>query len=251
MAQGRKINEVTVGGVTVSVWKAEDPAQPHHNNFQVDVGKPGDDNWVCVGGGGTGHIAPGSYLTASFPSDDFKSWNLRSRDHIDHDSWTLTGFAIGMRIPGLTKEELISNLRIFKIESIEANHPETSSSFLEEDYLLLGGGAHVTKQPSEAPGSQEVGGNMLTGSFIDSTISWCARSKDHFYFWKSPITAFAIGIRPTLKKQDGSVFGTVVTTFHSKEIVPQEYSHSEVSVGPLPGFALCGGEPPHTTIRVY
>ena len=40
MVQGDKINEVIVGGVTVSVWRAEDPSQNHHDDFKVEIGKP-------------------------------------------------------------------------------------------------------------------------------------------------------------------------------------------------------------------
>lgn len=77
MVQGVKINEVTEGGVTVSVWKATapapDPPPGHHYNVKVDVGV----DWVCIGGGGRGTYRypanstrvtayNGSYLTASF-----------------------------------------------------------------------------------------------------------------------------------------------------------------------------------------
>ena len=240
MGQGRKINEFSAGGVIVSVWKDIDPPKHHHNDFQVDVGVLGDDDWVCIGGGGKGHLYPGNYLTASFPSDDFKSWKLRSRDHIDGDESPLIGYAIGMKIPGLTKAELISNLKIFPNDSVETNHPFTSAWIDGDEYTLLGGGAHITRQPSEDPQSGEIGGNMLTGCYIDSTISWHARSKDHFYPWKSPITAFAIGIRKTLKKGN-EVFGTAITTFHSLDTQPQAYDLTETTVRPLPGYALCGG----------
>jgi hypothetical protein len=94
MVQGDRINQITVGGVTVSVWKAVDPPKSHHDDFTVEAGKPGDDNWVCVGGGGASDFHPikfdssighlthkGNYLTASFPSEDFKSWHISSRSY--------------------------------------------------------------------------------------------------------------------------------------------------------------------------
>jgi hypothetical protein len=76
MVQGKKVNEIIVGGVTISIWSATEPPNPtdqpiaHHDSFQVDVGAPGDDDWVCIGGGGTGSPAPGNFLTASYPSLD-------------------------------------------------------------------------------------------------------------------------------------------------------------------------------------
>ena len=244
MVQGTKINEITVGGVTVSVWTATDPPKSHHNDFNVEIGKPGeDDDWVCVGGGGAGSIETsflshstgiihfkGNYLTGSFPSNDFKSWNVCSRDHQDTYAIELVGYAIGMKIQGLNKEDLRPNLKLFESEGPSLNHPKHSCS-VEDGYLLLGGGFHVLDQP-------EGGGNMATGSFPDSTISWRAHAKDHDISSPSRIKVFAIGIRPTIMKGT-SPFGDVTTTYHSFENEPGY--ETNVSVNPLTGYALCGG----------
>src|SRR5919197_79321 len=135
MVQGTKINEITFAGVSISIWNAEDPPAGHHNLFEVDVGAP-DDDWVCIGGGGatpssSGVISNrGNFLTASFPSldangeADWKGWLISSRDHINPDVSTLTGYAIGMKIPQLSKHELISNLQLKKNTSDPAPHPE-------------------------------------------------------------------------------------------------------------------------------
>jgi hypothetical protein len=245
MVQGDKINEITVGGVTVSVWTAKDPSKSHHDDFKVEVGKPGeDDDWVCVGGGGIGGTEvsflshsgvthfKGNYLTASFPSDDFKSWNVFSRDHQDTYAVELVAFAIGMRIPGINKEELRPNLKLFTSESPSLNHPKHSCSIDSESFLLLGGGFQVLDEP-------EGGGNMATGSFPDSTVSWRAHSKDHDIDSPSRIKVFAIGIRPSIMKGT-SAFGDVTTTYHSFESVAGSGPDS-VPVKPLDGFALCGG----------
>lgn len=246
MVQGVKLNEITVGGVTVSVWRAyasaPDPPPGHHYNVKVDVGTIGDDDWVCIGGGGRGWVPSnylgGQILTASFPSEDFKSWNVSSRDHIHPDPTPLVGFAIGMKIPGLSKDELRSNLEIFKEDGASEPHPIVPgnqsgiSCFVGGEFsLLVGGGFHVLDQQP---------GNLGTGSFPDSTISWRASSKDHGILSPSRIRVFAIGIRPTIKKADGSVFGHVVTTFHSFGQLPG-LAHSTSTVGPLKDFALCGG----------
>ena len=152
MVQGTKINQVNGGGVTVSVWTAIDPptGNGHHTNFKVDVGVAGDDYWVCVGGGGRGSQYLGNYLTASFPSSDFKSWNIHSRDHEDKDDSPLTGFAIGLKIPGLTKTELIEHLHIFQ-DPLPAdlptmpkmNHPERSCFIDDKFSMLVGGGFEI------------------------------------------------------------------------------------------------------------
>src|SRR4029079_325027 len=110
-------------------------------------------------------------------------------------------------------DELISNLKIFKDTGASESHPERAC-FVGDGLLLLGGGFRILDQP---PG----GGNSATGSFPDSNVSWRARSKDHEIPSPSPITVFAIGINPTIRRADGSVFGAVVTTYHSFDLVPQ------------------------------
>ena len=137
-----------------------------------------------------------------------------------------------MRIEGLSKDELISNLKIFKDTGASVSSPERAC-FVGDGLLLLGGGFRVLDQP---PG----GGNFATGSFPDSNVSWRARSKNHEIPSPSPITVFAIGINPTLRRADGSVFGDVVTTYHSFDLVPGGSPVASM-VRPLPGFALCGG----------
>ncbi len=232
MVKGTKVNEMTVGGVTISIWTATDPPKHHHDLFQVDVGSDGDDDWLCIGGGGLGDTE--SFLVASFPSfdenmeADWKGWVVSSRDHMDPNIAPLIVFALGIKIPNLTKENLKSNLRVFKNESASVPHPEVSS-FVDNGFLLLGGGFHVLDQP-------QGGGNIGTGSFPDSNISWRARSKDHEVPSPSRIKSFAIGIRPTIRKLNGTKVGTVITSFHSFEDVE---SHAS-KVSPLPGMALCG-----------
>jgi hypothetical protein len=238
MVQGKKVNEITVGGITISIWSATEPQNPtdppiaHHDFFQIDVGATGDDDWVCIGGGGTGSPAPGNFLTASYPSldpsgqADWKGWVVASRDHINNDPCFITGYAIGMKIPPLSKQEIISHLKLFSNTSDDLPHPE-ASCFVEDGYLLLGGGFRVLDQRV---------GNLGNASFPDSTFSWRARSKDHYYPSPSHITAYAIGIRHTLKHANSEV-GNVVTSFHSSV----SYGSDLPEVEPLAGMAMCGG----------
>jgi hypothetical protein len=253
---GRRINEVsdTSGKLTLSVWKATDVLSGVHD-FQVDVA----DDWVCIGGGGTGRelsweggpnfttIYHGAnYLTASFPSVDndgnhnWKGWKIKSKDHIHANPWALIGYAIGMKHSDLNRGELISNLKIFQDVGMEVPHPEFRT-YLDQGYVLLGGGFHVVNQP---PGK----GNIGTASFPDSTISWRARSADMAVPSPSRLDVFAIGIREELKKPhpDGPDIGNAITSYSSTEFlsIPPAIpgSINPVSVAqPLPGFALCGG----------
>ena len=238
----------------MSVWKATDALTGIHD-FQVDV----DTDWVCIGGGGTGRelswkggpnfttIYHGAnYLTASFPSvdndgnHDWKGWKIKSKDHIHANPWALIGYAIGMKHSDLNKGELISNLKIFEDVGIPVPHPEFRT-YLDQGYVLLGGGFHVVDQPPSK-------GNIGTSSFPDSTISWRARSADMEVPSPSRLDVFAIGIREELKKPypDGPHIGNAITSYSSTEFLSMPPaipgSLSPVSVAqPLPGFALCGG----------
>jgi F5/8 type C domain len=58
---------------------------------------------------------------------DWKGWVISSREHINPDTSALKGFAIGMKIPPLSKQGLISNLGVFKNTSASESHPQTSS----------------------------------------------------------------------------------------------------------------------------
>ena len=168
-------------------------------------------------------------FTASFPSDDYKSWNIHSRDHQDADNVVLTGYAIGKKIPGLSKVELVENLHIFKDLGPSEHHPDRSCFVDSEFSMLVGGGFEIIDQP-----------NLATGSFPDSNISWRANSKDHDIDCLSPIRVLAIGIRPTIIRGDDSIFGDVITINHSFEQRIGE-AFAESTVRPLPGMALCGG----------
>lgn len=189
MVLGQIINQVqdASGKITISVWKATDVVSGHHD-FQVDVG----DDCVCIGGGATGRkreynpphggpmgafglLNPGNYLIGSFPSQDdtgqadFKGWRILTKDHIDQAQIAVIGYAIGMKHGDLNKQELISNLTVFKDVGIAVPHPQLRV-YVDQGFLLLGGGFHVL--------DQDAGGNIATASFPDSTISWRARSQD-------------------------------------------------------------------------
>ena len=150
MVLGREINEVqdASGKITISVWKATDILTGPHD-FQIDVG----DGWVCIGGGATGRelgykggpdfsttTTGANYLTASFPSldtsgqVDWKGWRVLSKDHIYPSPFSLIGYAIGMKHQDLTRDELISNLHVFRGIGMAVPHPELRV-YLEQGFL--------------------------------------------------------------------------------------------------------------------
>ena len=269
MVLGNIINQVNdaSGKITISVWKATDAVGGHHD-FEVEVGN----GWVCIGGGATGRhrvykpsaggfpfppfaaLTGANYLTGSFPSqddtgqEDCKGWRMLSRDHIDPGGQlALNGYAIGMKHRDLTRQELISNLHVFKGFGISVQHPDFRV-YVEQGFLLLGGGFRLDHSELDNADPPIQGGNIATASFPDSTISWRARSQDIQIPTSSSLEVIAIGIRENLKKPNptGPSIGNVITTFSSSELLnPPPESPGSVNpdsvAQPLPGFALCGG----------
>lgn len=96
--------------------------------------------------------------------EDWKGWTVATRDHEVADPCKLVGFALGMKVDGLSREELISNLKIFtELNANPTSHPELSC-YVEDGFLLLGGGFEVL--------DQDGGGNIATAYFPNSTYSW-------------------------------------------------------------------------------
>jgi F5/8 type C domain-containing protein len=192
-----------------------------------------------------------NYLTGSLPSvdangkEDWKGWRVLSRDHIHAGPFPLVVYAIGIKVQGLTRDELISNLSISKSSGMAVSHPEFRT-YLSQGYLLIGGGFNVLDQP-------EGGGNIATASFPDSTFTWRARSQDMEVVSPSRLEISAIGIKsqisvldPTPNDPNHRTHWNVVTSYSSTEFLyhppdPPGSLLSDSIAQPLPGFALCGG----------
>lgn len=167
--------------------------------------------------------------------EDWKGWTVATRDHEVADPCKLVGFALGMKVDGLSREELISNLKIFtESDANPISHPELSC-YVEDGFILLGGGFEVL--------DQDGAGNIATASFPNSTYSWMARSRDEDIPAPSRLRVFAIGISPNLMKPNPAgpptSIGNIDTTFASSESLA---SWACVATRTLsPGYALCGG----------
>jgi hypothetical protein len=61
-------------------------------------------------------------------------------------------YALGLRIQGMTRDQLLENIRVDVQDSGTASHPETSAN-MEADFVLLGGGfkAEYTGPVSSPP----------------------------------------------------------------------------------------------------
>jgi hypothetical protein len=186
------------------------------------------DEWVCIGGGGTGSESPARFLTASIPSEK-NGWIICSvdRDTSASDSINLTVYALGLQIAGMSVEDLKSNIKW------EGDLEETSGMSISIDtkFSLLGGSFQTAWE--ESPYSA---GKIVTASFPDSSLSWRAESFDlgddkHYH---DAIAVNAIGIKTDLRAGNTTV-GRIVSTFNRYENLQSTMTE------PLVGFALCGG----------
>jgi hypothetical protein len=113
------------GLVTVSVFEIRaSNQQQHFINFGVNV----DPDMICIGGGGVAAEAPqGALLTASYPNDDLSGWLVSSKDHEVPNPHFLTAYAIGLKIDGMNRNQLLNDfVRVDAADSGTGAHPEAA-----------------------------------------------------------------------------------------------------------------------------
>lgn len=206
------------GRVTVSLFlETATSPQQHFTDFPITV----DSDMVAISGGGRGDETIGALLTASYPDDNLETWLVSSKDHVDVDSHYLFGFAIGMKIAGMTRDQLRKSIGVFKQDSGVAPHPEATAS-IPNDFVLLGGGFHVFWQGA---------GNLATASFPsprEAWTAWTARSKDHEISDPSSILTYALGIQQrlqvgTIRLNVQVIDSSVVPHPRSTAVLPNEF----------------------------
>ncbi|MEW7277560.1 hypothetical protein ABW636_03090 [Aquimarina sp. 2201CG1-2-11] len=169
------------GKVTVKTFFAESGPSSHNNNAIAHV----DPDYVLVGGGAfTNYRGVGALLTESRPSENLTDWIASSKDHLRVDSHTLTVYAIGLKLEGVSADQLRQYIKLSKRTSSGQSHPNTFAT-VTNGYTLIGGGAKVNWSGA---------GNLLVHSY-PSGSSWYVKSKDHLRGNPASITAYAIGIK--------------------------------------------------------
>jgi hypothetical protein len=156
-------------------------------------------DYVLIGGGAWAKYVDGqmgALLTASYPDENYLDWHAESMEHLAASKYghTLYVYAIGLKLDGVTRDQLKNYIHISHSTSGTAEEPNASAS-VGSGYTLIGGGAYV----NNTYGS----GNLLTACY-PSGNSWYAASKDHGVVSANEITAYAIGIIPTIPN-----FGTL------------------------------------------
>jgi hypothetical protein len=130
--------------------------------------------------------APGVLLTASYPfAFSHNTWTVSTQEHIFPHSHRVQASVLGLKLAGLSADQLISQM-----ETVGAEGPQGSSSEavaqLSPGMLLVGGGAATAFSGA---------GHFLTASQPWLTTSWRAASKDHGIADMGTVFAYAIGIK--------------------------------------------------------
>ncbi len=173
------------GKITIAVFERVSPtASGHNTDFAIAV----PDDYVVIGGGGEGKNAPqGNLLTASYPNAGLTAWLVSTKDHVNADPVQVRGWAIGLKIAGLTPAQVRANLSVNTATSAYASHPDVTAA-LPAGYVLAGGGIKVNWSGA---------GNLATAS-APSGNGWRVRSKDHQNASPATATAYAIGINSSI-----------------------------------------------------
>jgi hypothetical protein len=164
----------------------------------TSLGVPSD--YVLVGGGAyTSDAGAGGYIMSTYPSGySTFNWNAQSHDHQTADTHTLTVYAVGLKIDGVTASTLESYMsRVSSPLPTQYVHAPTASVSLTAGYNLVGGGAVVTDLNGN--------GNFLIYSYPSSTTTWEVGSKDQNVNSFAGIVAYAIGIPSTIPGFSGQL----------------------------------------------
>ena len=213
------------GKITVSVFGARSGTQQQHwTDYAVSIDDP---DMVVIGGGGMAVETPaGALLTASYPKGDWSTWLVSSKDHGIANPHYLTAYAIGLKIDGMTRDQLVEALEVKSDHSSSIEpHPLADVDVDANDYLLLGGGFNILFNGA---------GNFATGSIPITAYTWMAASKDHGIPDPAILHVVAIGIKQHLP------VGDLKSISHCNSSVKAPHPRSTASL-PLPGYAMTGG----------
>ncbi|MBX6313129.1 MAG: hypothetical protein IRY99_09485 [Isosphaeraceae bacterium] len=209
------------GKITVAVFRREPRSdQRHYFDFACEV----PEDMVAIGGGAEAAELPGgALLTASYPSDDLSAWLASSKDHIIPQPHRLTCYAIGLKIAGMSRQQLWEHLHIAVQDSGQGNYPEASAT-VPMGHVMVSGGFQVAWSGGA--------GSLGTASFPKTSFSWTARSKDHEIASPAWIKAYAISLKRALP------VGIIQVTMTQQDSTPA--AHPVATAVVPPGFALTG-----------
>ncbi|MCE7003388.1 hypothetical protein LWC34_11190 [Kibdelosporangium philippinense] len=223
---GAKRNEFrdASGKVVISVYSLR--ASNAQQVWRDQIIQPEDAGMLAIGGGVIGaNTGAGAMVTASYPTTDFSGWKVSTKDHYTASPHYMEAYVIGMRIEGMSTEELRSKLYFDKKTSSWGSHPEASAGLDGRTHALLGGGFNVRYNGA---------GVLATASFPTGASSWKARAKDHITADWGQIETYAVGIERNLPvgRVEAQLPGIASGT---------QSQHPAATASVTPGFVLTGG----------
>ena len=213
------------GKITVAVFeRIAGAAQQHFIDFGIDV-PPG---FVAIGGGLEAANQPyGNLITASYPNSNLSSWLVSSKDHSQPNPVKLKGYAVGLKVEGLSRDQLFSYITVNVNSSGWVQHPDIAAG-IPSNYVMIGGGIKVNWTGA---------GNLATATYPETSFSWRAKSKDHSQLSPATTQVFAIAIKRYIVG-----VGQFETNISSN--TSSSAQHPGISTNVSPGYALvgCGAE---------
>jgi hypothetical protein len=212
------------GRVTVTVFKnTSSNFQEVWTDQEITVG---DSAMVAIGGGGAAVDQPaGAMLTASYPNETLTGWRVSAKDHITQQSYKLTTYVIGLKIAGMTRDQL-KNYLVVSPPGSAYGHTPTGSQHLDSNTDVMLGGAFKIDWSGW--------GQLATASYPSGPVEWSASSKDHLVDSQGTVTAWAIGIKRNLPV--GQIDRYVTPAVNS-----QQAPHPIASAPIQPGYVMTGG----------
>lgn len=210
------------GKITVGVFKNVSPTKA---DIQTNIAAEVDSDMVVIGGGAVASDEnPGALLTASYPNENRSAWLASSKAHSRSCEHYLTTYALGLKIEGISLEELLDLMHIEIRDSDKVNHPEVAAK-VPYGYNVVSGGFKIDWAGF---------GNLATASFpMSDGRSWMAKSKDHIHPDTAILHVFAIGLPKNLPV--GNLDVSYISADSSSANHPSCTAHVDHS------FALVGG----------
>jgi len=210
------------GKITVAVFNhIGDPPQEHWIEEEILVG---DGDMIAIGGGGVASENPGALLTASHPNGDLSGWVVSSKDHEVQDAHRLVTYVVGLKIAGMSREQLRSSVFVSLADSGVTPHPEAETGVPDDSFVMVGGGFRVDWHGA---------GSLATASFPSTEFSWKARAKDHDISDPSNLRVYGMCLRRDLP------VGRIVVSAQRSD--SGQAQHPATITNVAQGFALTGG----------
>lgn len=213
------------GKITVTLFERKaTAAASKFTDFAIDV--PQD--YVVIGGGVQGAGTPGAQLiTASYPNSGRSAWLVSTKEHLQSGSTAITGWAVGLKVAGLTRAQLLSYMSYRMTSSTTSQNPTVSSTAMA-GYTQIGGGFQVVTSGT---------GNLVWASYpttANGSAAWVASAKEHGATSTASIRTYSIGLRTNLPGV-GTVTASTVTSATSASV-----AKPAASVSSNAGYALTG-----------